>query len=643
MRDEVKNFWLAPLIETEEYKNVLFVSNKYKNQIKEISDTVFNMDGNLIILSDKTNEKVNNNNQIMYFDKDVRKIFPYLQLKRIRLDVLLIDEFMNDFYDLLSKMDKNGLIIVNKKIKNSAIKKVTQICEKRFETENYIFFVTVNNDKNDIYYKEIEKRLLSIEKKINTKEIKKTPIIGVGVLTYNHEEYIIDCLNGIYKQVGNFKIELTIIDDCSPDNTAKYIDEFLKNNKNRQIKVKYIKNQQNVGMIQNMKTLIKNFSGTDYFTFCEGDDCWISSLRIDKFIQFMNNHRSVSVAFNGFYLYDQLQCLQKNIIHAYENKNFYNTRNLIGTRNFIGNFSCCFYDSDYLDKIADSLYDSTLYDFLFNTIYSMYGFIGYLHDFLSIYRFHSGSLWSSMKENQKILDMYQYVNDYNLVTGFVYDNEYRMYHNELMNHNLPANFIDIDIIILDNFCLEETLDCDYFDITPYLEYYKSVMYIISEKQSDFSQKNNLRNIIQEYKIKNPKLHNKITDYNENKMRVYNPKLIFLTSFSLTKIFFNYILEKKKPFVVKITDVNDFIFDDLECDYVLKHISKLKHFEKLIVTKSTIKDYILRKKLCKKNQIELIPEIDIPYKNNNCNDQNKEYIEIFNKILGRNDVNEKSKN
>lgn len=597
--------WLSPLIETEKYKNVSIIGNSDENEIKILSDTIFNIEGNLITISDNT---VKINNSIEY--DNVNSVFPILQLKKLKLDMLIIDEYIDNIYELINSMKNNGIILINKCIKDSKLKKLNNLINQIFETKDYNFYITKENN-DSVYYKEIKTRITSIENNLETKEINKIPIIGVGVLTYNHEKYIKECLFGVFKQKGNFKIKLTIIDDCSTDNTAQIIEEFLKDNKIKNIQVKFIRNSKNIGMVKNMKVLMNAFNNTDYFTFCEGDDFWISDLRINKFINYMKNNPFVSVAFNNLYIYNETDYFKKYDIHALLNQQFYNSRELINNENFIGNFSCCFYDSSYLDKIEDRFYDLTLYDFFFNTIYSNYGFIGNLGEYLSIYRYHSNSIWSSKKNIEKRMNMYKYINDYNKSLNFVYDLEYRNYHNLLLSNEIPTNYIKKDIMIIDNVFPSELSQFSYQEITSYLNYFKSIICISTGLFLPCFKDSNHDRDIQKYKINNPELYDKITDYTDIKPWLFNPKLLYFIFFQSVKIHWDFIKKKKTPFVFELYPGGGFSFDDPECDLMLKKIMSSKYFKKVIVTQNVVRDYLLKKKLCKKSQIELIFGVVMP--------------------------------
>ena len=56
------------------------------------------------------------------------------------------------------------------------------------------------------------------------------PDVSIIVFTYNHENYIENCLNSILEQETQYSVELIIHDDCSTDDNLKKINNsFLKN------------------------------------------------------------------------------------------------------------------------------------------------------------------------------------------------------------------------------------------------------------------------------------------------------------------------------------------------------------------------------------------------------------------------------
>lgn len=53
-------------------------------------------------------------------------------------------------------------------------------------------------------------------------------MVSICCITYNHERYIKDAIEGFLMQKTNFKYEILIYDDASTDDTANIIREYEK-------------------------------------------------------------------------------------------------------------------------------------------------------------------------------------------------------------------------------------------------------------------------------------------------------------------------------------------------------------------------------------------------------------------------------
>ena len=96
-----------------------------------------------------------------------------------------------------------------------------------------------------------------------------------GVLAYNVEPYIIECLESIKYQVvsfgDNYSCNLLIAEDCSTDRTLELIEYWVQNNKDLFFDVEIIKNVRNKGLVQNIIGLNKKIN-TINFKVIDGDD-----------------------------------------------------------------------------------------------------------------------------------------------------------------------------------------------------------------------------------------------------------------------------------------------------------------------------------------------------------------------------------
>lgn len=125
-------------------------------------------------------------------------------------------------------------------------------------------------------------------------------LIMVSVLcqTYNHEEYIGECLQSLINQKVSFRYEILIHDDASTDNTANIIRKFEKEYPDL---IKPIYQQVNQWSLGN-----KVFSGIQlsrctgkYVAICEGDDYWIDTSKLQKQVDLLERHAEYSMCFHN--------------------------------------------------------------------------------------------------------------------------------------------------------------------------------------------------------------------------------------------------------------------------------------------------------------------------------------------------------
>lgn len=131
---------------------------------------------------------------------------------------------------------------------------------------------------------------------MNTKQNFK---VSVCMITYGHEKYIKQAVEGVLMQECNFEVELLIADDCSPDNTREIIKEIQQSHINGSF-IKYTKHITNKGMMGNFIWALEQCQGK-YIALCEGDDYWIDSLKLQKQIDFLEINSNLDFCFHLAY------------------------------------------------------------------------------------------------------------------------------------------------------------------------------------------------------------------------------------------------------------------------------------------------------------------------------------------------------
>lgn len=100
--------------------------------------------------------------------------------------------------------------------------------------------------------------------------------VSVIIPVYNMQEYIEECLNSIINQTLN-EIEILCIDDCSNDNSAYIIKEFIIKDK----RIKYIKLDNNSGSAIARNRGINEANG-EFVIFMDPDDYYYDDIVLEK-------------------------------------------------------------------------------------------------------------------------------------------------------------------------------------------------------------------------------------------------------------------------------------------------------------------------------------------------------------------------
>lgn len=112
------------------------------------------------------------------------------------------------------------------------------------------------------------------------------PVVSICCVTYNHESYIEDALEGFLIQETDFPFEILIHDDASTDRTAEIIREYEVKYPSLIKPIYQTENQFSKGKMIN-KLIFKKTKGF-YLALCHGDDFWIDKTKLSKQVLVMN-------------------------------------------------------------------------------------------------------------------------------------------------------------------------------------------------------------------------------------------------------------------------------------------------------------------------------------------------------------------
>lgn len=226
------------------------------------------------------------------------------------------------------------------------------------------------------------------------------PIVSVICITYNHEKYIAQALEGFLMQKTNFTFEILIHDDASTDSTADIIREYKKQNKNINAIIKPIyekQNQYSSGMYDFINDMIKSANGK-YLAFCEGDDYWTDPQKLQKQVDFLNSQLEYAVCFHPVRVFFDNGEEKEFIFPNAEKMSKFTLENLL-KENFIQSNSVMYRKQNYRDMPNNVMPQ----DWFLHLYHAKFGKIGFINKTMSSYRRHSGGVWWGSHKDSRSL------------------------------------------------------------------------------------------------------------------------------------------------------------------------------------------------------------------------------------------------
>ena len=216
-------------------------------------------------------------------------------------------------------------------------------------------------------------------------------MVSVDMITYKHEAYIAQAIEGVLMQKTDFDFDLVICDDFSPDSTEQIIRDIISTHPKGHL-IKYFRHPKNIGMQANGLFAVQQCHGK-YIALCEGDDYWTDPHKLQKQVDFLEAN-SEYVIHSG-----KAQILKDNKLgntigdplskKTYDIADFYTKNNLITCTVTFRNVFKTFPDFSHL-----TFGDWMLYVFLLSQKSANLAFVS--DEVYSVYRIHDGGIMQTL-------------------------------------------------------------------------------------------------------------------------------------------------------------------------------------------------------------------------------------------------------
>ena len=211
------------------------------------------------------------------------------------------------------------------------------------------------------------------------------------MITYGHEKFIEEAINGVLMQESEFEVELIIANDCSPDNTNEIIQNIISNHERGNL-IKYYKQEENIGMMPNFIFTLKHCTGK-YIALCEGDDYWTDPLKLQKQVDFLEANEDYAICFHRVYELAEGKDLALANLNISDKEETYTIEDL-AKDNFIHTPSVIFRNG-LIKEFPAWFVNAVVGDYPLFLLIAKHGTIKYFPEPMAVYRRHNQGTWGN--------------------------------------------------------------------------------------------------------------------------------------------------------------------------------------------------------------------------------------------------------
>ncbi|MCE2658709.1 MAG: glycosyltransferase [Rubrivivax sp.] len=126
------------------------------------------------------------------------------------------------------------------------------------------------------------------------------PMVSILCLTYHHEAFVAQALEGFLAQETTFPFEVVLADDASGDGTLAVVEGFRARFGAR---LRVLTTPVNLGVTRNFRRALQACRGR-YVAFCEGDDYWNGHDKLQAQVDFLEHNPGFVMCFHDAMVID---------------------------------------------------------------------------------------------------------------------------------------------------------------------------------------------------------------------------------------------------------------------------------------------------------------------------------------------------
>lgn len=215
------------------------------------------------------------------------------------------------------------------------------------------------------------------------------------MITYNQERFISRAIESVLNQRVNFEYEIIVAEDCSTDRTRELVLDY---HDRRPDKITLLLRERNLGAIPNFMGAVAACQG-EYVALLEGDDYWTCDTKLQRQVDFLDAHPDFAISCHRAQVLDRLRTNGESTFPS-DAAGAYTLDDLL-KGNFI--MTCtAVYRRDSVGELPKWLNEMKLGDWPLMALAAQSGKIHLMDDVMAVYRVHSGGIWSSRTQTERL-------------------------------------------------------------------------------------------------------------------------------------------------------------------------------------------------------------------------------------------------
>lgn len=233
---------------------------------------------------------------------------------------------------------------------------------------------------------------------VNPYRLMSNSLLTIVINFYNHAKYVKNTIDSLLSQKTSFKFTILIHDDCSNDGTTDLLKHYYSLFPDKIELICQSENQYKKGVnvwAKYQLPLVK----TKYVALCDGDDYWVDSNKLQKQVDFLEKNQDFVICYHRVYTINERMQMSEEELNYLNKPHIYTIEDL-ANGNFMHTPSVVFRNIQNLPKWYSEI---KVGDYPLFMLAAATGKIYYMPDFMAVYRVHSGGIWSSINQKNRLV------------------------------------------------------------------------------------------------------------------------------------------------------------------------------------------------------------------------------------------------